>query len=253
MSQPRMPRSDPGGGAKVRSSPVSPRPTAPANTGSSQPRAKARPEDFIFGKLIGEGSFSCVFLAREVAPPRREVAIKVCDKRQIVAENKTVYIHREKEILALLSSSAHWNAKRPYFVRLHSTIQDAERLYFVITYAKNGDLLRLINKLSSNSGEDALGASSSPSPSPSPLSASTGAASSAMANAVMECPRFYSAELLSAVEFLHEKGIIHRDLKVSTRFDQKNGPPHGVTIEVTKRGGAVIAYTNFYFLPFFQL
>ena len=35
----------------------------------------------------------------------------------------------------------------PFFVRLHSTFQDAERLYFVMTYARNGDLLGFIDKL----------------------------------------------------------------------------------------------------------
>ena len=35
----------------------------------------------------------------------------------------------------------------PYFVRLYSTFQDSERLYFVMTYARNGDLLGFIDKL----------------------------------------------------------------------------------------------------------
>ena len=40
-----------------------------------------------------------------------------------------------------------WNARVPYFVRLYSTFQDSERLYFVMTYARNGDLLGFIDKL----------------------------------------------------------------------------------------------------------
>jgi 3-phosphoinositide dependent protein kinase-1 len=80
---------------------------------------RARPEEFVFGKLIGEGSYSCVFLAKEVSS-QREFAIKVCEKRQIIQENKSEYIHREKEIMLLLSD---FNEKRPYFVQLHSTFQ----------------------------------------------------------------------------------------------------------------------------------
>ena len=38
-------------------------------------------EDFVFGKMIGEGSFSCVFLARDASTqkgtPHQEYAIKV--------------------------------------------------------------------------------------------------------------------------------------------------------------------------------
>jgi len=53
-----------------------------------------------------------------------------------------------------------------------------------MTYAKNGDLLRLIQQLPAKEVAHPI-----------------------------EMVRFYSAEILSAVEFMHEKGIIHRDLK----------------------------------------
>jgi 3-phosphoinositide dependent protein kinase-1 len=89
-----------------------------ASKSLEKPR-RARPEEFLFGKLIGEGSYSCVFLAKEIST-QREFAIKVCEKRQIVQENKTEYIHREKEIMLLLSD---FNEKKPYFVQLFSTFQ----------------------------------------------------------------------------------------------------------------------------------
>ena len=41
-----------------------------------RPRGRASPDDYIFGKLIGEGSFSSVFLAKDVKL-NKEVAIKV--------------------------------------------------------------------------------------------------------------------------------------------------------------------------------
>ena len=50
-----------------------------------------------------------------------------------------------QEILAKLNRE--WNARVPFFVRLYSTFQDSERLYFVMTYARNGDLLGFIDKL----------------------------------------------------------------------------------------------------------
>ena len=119
-------------------------PQAPTIRGS-QERRKQAPEDFTFGKLIGEGSFSTVFLVREVSGTKRELACKVCDKRQITRENKTKYIVSEKDILAKLNRE--WSTDVPFFVRLYSTFQDAERLYFVMTYARNGDLLGFIDKL----------------------------------------------------------------------------------------------------------
>ena len=42
----------------------------------SQERRKPIPDDFLFGKMIGEGSFSCVFLAKDIRSSK-EVAIKV--------------------------------------------------------------------------------------------------------------------------------------------------------------------------------
>ena len=75
----------------------------PALKNRSQERRKNTPEDFMFGKLIGEGSFSHVFLVREVSGNRRELACKVCDKKQIQKENKTKYILSEK-VTTILSS-----------------------------------------------------------------------------------------------------------------------------------------------------
>lgn len=81
---------------------------------------------------------------------------------------------REKEVLRILGSSC------PYFVKLYWTFQDTDRLYFVLSYAKNGELLKQIDQ------HECFNA---------------------------ECARYYSAEILLALEYLHSKGIIHRDLK----------------------------------------
>ncbi|EFA00152.1 3-phosphoinositide-dependent protein kinase 1 [Tribolium castaneum] len=129
--------------------------------------------DFVFGKVIGEGSFSTVYLAKDVHTSR-EFAIKVLEKRHIIREKKTEYVTREKKVLQILGSSCK------YFVHLYYTFQDTDRLYFVLTYAKNGELLQQINK--------------------------DGAFS-------LECTKYYAAELVLALEYLKLKGIVHRDLK----------------------------------------
>lgn len=66
------------------------------------------------------------------------------------------------------------------FVSLICTFQDERNLYFVMTLAKNGDLLPYINKVGSFD---------------------------------FKCTQFYTAELIVAVEHMHRKGIVHRDLK----------------------------------------
>ncbi|RZF39603.1 hypothetical protein LSTR_LSTR001124 [Laodelphax striatellus] len=158
------------------------RTAAPQMNGTSQPPqqqpqhtpAKKTPRDFIFGKVIGEGSFSTVYIAKDIHN-RKELAIKVCDKRHILREHKEEYIKREKDVLNIVSNSG-----APFFVKLFATFQDATRLYFVLTYAKHGELLPHINRVGSFD---------------------------------MACSRFYAAEILVALEHLKRLNIVHRDLK----------------------------------------
>ncbi|KAK0043410.1 3-phosphoinositide-dependent protein kinase 1 [Biomphalaria pfeifferi] len=137
----------------------------------SKSKAKKTPNDFIFGKVIGEGSYSTVYLAKEVST-QKEFAIKVCDKKHLIRERKTHFVMREKEVLMKLD--------HPFFIKLAYTFQDTERLYYVLTYARNGELLVYLHKLSAFD---------------------------------VPCTRFYTAEIVLALEYLHSLGIIHRDLK----------------------------------------
>ncbi|XP_049873995.1 3-phosphoinositide-dependent protein kinase 1 isoform X1 [Pectinophora gossypiella] len=151
---------------------------APAPTAASTPSQSAKPakrsaKDYIFGKLIGEGCYSTVFLAKDIHTGK-EYAIKVCEKIHIIRTKKSEYIKREKDALNSMFNVPHG------FVKLYCTFQDDERLYFVLSYAKNGELLPYINKVGSFE---------------------------------LNVAKFYAAELLLALEKMHAKGIIHRDLK----------------------------------------
>ncbi|XP_041986221.1 3-phosphoinositide-dependent protein kinase 1 [Aricia agestis] len=154
------------------SAPVS-TPTSTHSSTQSIKHSKRTAKDYIFGKLIGDGCYSTVFLAKDIHTGK-EYAIKVCDKSHIVRHQKVQYIKREKDALNMLFNVPHG------FVKLYCTFQDEERLYFVLSYAKNGELLHYINKEGSFE---------------------------------LNVAKFYAAELLLALESMHAKGIIHRDLK----------------------------------------
>ncbi|XP_043491809.1 3-phosphoinositide-dependent protein kinase 1 isoform X3 [Polistes fuscatus] len=174
VSKMSPPTNDVTNGVVAPAATLAPRVPTNPSLGTVNPLTHKRtPKDFIFGKVIGEGSFSTVYLAKDIHTSK-EYAIKVCDKRHVIKEKKTEYVKREKEVLNMLATAKH------SFVRLFCTFQDMDRLYFVLSYAKNGELLPYINKVGSFD---------------------------------IECTKFYSAEILRGLEYLHGLGIIHRDLK----------------------------------------
>ncbi|CAG9812163.1 unnamed protein product [Chironomus riparius] len=137
--------------------------------------------DFHFGRTIGEGSFSTVYVARDLET-KKEFAIKVCEKAHIIRERKQEYVTREKAALLNLK-----NVKG--VISLFCTFQSSSKLFFVVTLARNGDLLKYINQCGSM-----------------PL----------------ECAKFYAGELLVAIEGMHKNNVIHRDLKPENLLlDQK--------------------------------
>jgi 3-phosphoinositide dependent protein kinase-1 len=66
--------------------------------------------------------------------------VKILEKKHIVREKKVQYVGREKEVLSRLD--------HPFFVRLYFTFQDQERLYFGLSYARRGELLPYIQRVS---------------------------------------------------------------------------------------------------------
>lgn len=105
--------------------------------------------------------------------------VKVCEKSFIFREKKQEYIQREKTALLKLNNTTG-------IVQLVCTFQSSKYLFFVMTFAKNGEISNYIDLMN------------------------------------LECSRFYSAELLIAIEYMHKKNIIHRDLKPQNLFLDEN-------------------------------
>jgi len=144
---------------------------------SATTQKKKEEKDFYYGRIIGEGSFSNVYLCKDTKT-EKEYAIKVCNKMHIIREKKTEAIKREKETMLRLTSN--WSSTAPFFVRLYATFHNNENLFFVLSYAKRGDMFNFIKK---------------------------------MAAKEVDVTQFYTAELVQAIEHLHHLGIVHRDLK----------------------------------------
>ncbi|KAL9037155.1 MAG: hypothetical protein Q9180_003882 [Flavoplaca navasiana] len=103
----------------------------------------------------------------------KEFAIKVLDKRHIIKEKKVKYVNVEKDTLNRLT-------EHPGVVRLYYTFQDERSLYFVLDLASNGELLGVLKRLTTFD---------------------------------YDCTKFYGAEILDTIDFMHAQGVIHRDLK----------------------------------------
>lgn len=94
--------------------------------------------DFSFGRVLGEGSYSTVFLATD-RQTLREYAVKVLEKKHIIKEKKIKYVNIEKNTLNRLT-------EHPGIVRLYYTFQDEMSLYYVLDLCNGGELLGVLKK-----------------------------------------------------------------------------------------------------------
>ena len=103
----------------------------------------------------------------------KDYAVKILDKRHIIKEKKIKYVNIEKDALNRLTD-------HPGVVRLYYTFQDEKSLYFIIDLASNGEMLGVLKK---------------------------------MGTFDVECTRFYGAQILDTIDFMHHRKVVHRDLK----------------------------------------
>lgn len=101
-------------------------------------------------------------------------AMKVIKKELVCDEEDIDWVQTEKHVFETASN-------HPFLVGLHSCFQTPTRLFFVIEYINGGDLMFHMQRQRKLPEEHA---------------------------------RFYSAEITLALHFLHERGIIYRDLKL---------------------------------------
>jgi len=110
----------------------------------------------------------------ELKKTRRLYAMKVIKKELVTDDEDIDWVQTEKHVFETASN-------HPFLVGLHSCFQTPSRLFFVIEFVRGGDLMFHMQRQRRLPEEHA---------------------------------RFYSAEICLALNFLHTRGIIYRDLKL---------------------------------------
>lgn len=139
--------------------------------------------DFEKHETLGTGTFGRVYLVTHPSDHSKFYAMKILQKSVIVRLKQVQHTLNEKEVL-LQSRDC------PFIVTLEKTSQDAKNLYFVMEYVLGGELFTHLRSAGRFSG------------------ATT---------------RFYAAEIVLTLEFLHAKKIIYRDLKPENILLDKRG------------------------------
>lgn len=138
-----------------------------------QQRKRLSVHDFQALAVIGRGAFGEVRLVRK-KDSGEVFALKSLVKSAMVLKNQVGHVKAERDILASADNDNDW------LVTLHYSFQDDHMLYMVMEYLPGGDLMGLLIK------EDTLSEATT---------------------------RFYAAEMVLAIQSVHELGYIHRDIK----------------------------------------
>ncbi|KDN53036.1 Pkinase-domain-containing protein [Tilletiaria anomala UBC 951] len=164
------------------------------------------PNSFSKVKMLGKGDVGKVYLVRE-KKTERLYAMKVLSKKEMIKRNKIKRVMAEQAILA---ASNH-----PFIVTLYHSFQSEDYLYLCMEYCMGGEFFRALQTRPGKclAEEDA---------------------------------RFYAAEVIAALEYLHLMGFIYRDLKpenillhqsghvmlsdfdLSARAERHGGAPAGI-------------------------
>ena len=140
--------------------------------------------NFQFVRKLGEGAFGTVVLAKGKLPGGPEQLYAIkFIQKRRITSSRIRDIMAEKE--ALMLTSGH-----PFITTLYCCFQDKNHIFFVMEYMSGGDLLTQLEEVEVFSEERA---------------------------------KFYAAEIALAVQFLHQHGILHRDLKLENVLVDSDG------------------------------
>ncbi|GAA5988987.1 hypothetical protein JCM5350_001741 [Sporobolomyces pararoseus] len=131
------------------------------------------PSSFQKIKLLGKGDVGKVYLVRE-KQSQTLYAMKVLSKKEMIKRNKIKRALAEEEILA--------GSNHPFIVTLYHSFQSDDYLYLCMEYCMGGEFFRALQTRPGKCLPE-------------------------------EDAKFYAAEVVAALEYLHLMGFIYRDLK----------------------------------------
>ncbi|PON32411.1 Calcium/calmodulin-dependent/calcium-dependent protein kinase [Parasponia andersonii] len=135
---------------------------------------------YELGRLLGQGTFAKVYYARNLKTGA-SVAIKIIDKEKVLKVGMIDQIKREISVMRLI--------RHPNVVELYEVMASKTKIYFVMEYAKGGELF---NKVAKGKLKE-------------------------------DVARKYFQQLICAVDYCHSRGVCHRDLKPENLLLDENG------------------------------
>ena len=130
-------------------------------------------DDFELLRVLGKGSFGKVYLVRSLSDGEI-YAMKVLKKQDVKKRKQVEHTNTERRIMGGLGMD------HPFIVTLRYAFQTDEKLYMVTDYCRGGELFFHLKRLRTFSEE---------------------------------MVRFYSAEIICALDHLHSNNVVYRDLK----------------------------------------
>lgn len=163
------------------------------------PPGQVGPQHFRKLKLLGKGGIGKVYLVH-LRGTSRLYAMKVLTKEEMIQKNKVKRVMTEREILA--------TANHPFIVTMYASYQTATRLCFIMEFCEGGEFFRVLQKQPRKRLKESAA-------------------------------KFYSAEVLLALEYLHHMGFIYRDLKPENILMRQNGHLALTDFDLSKQAHAV--------------
>ena len=145
------------------------------------------------GPFFAQGSFGLVSHIRALGG--KYYAMKAMSKHALMEMDQVSHIMNEKKVMNLCF--------HPLVVNLHGCFQDDSSLYMVLEYVKGGELYSVMNAERTLKDEVR----------PPGLCVPNIHFGTFSEKIVAQHARFYAAEVMEALVFLHSKGVAYRDLK----------------------------------------